>query len=73
MIQLGFLSSYGDAGLLLLRVILGFIIVVHGAPKLFGPARPMMRGGMTQLGIHPSSSTSWGSSSSSAASSSYWG
>jgi hypothetical protein len=29
MLQLGFLSSYGDAGLLLLRVILGFIMVVH--------------------------------------------
>jgi putative oxidoreductase len=53
MIQLGFLSSYGDAGLLLLRVILGFIMLVHGAPKLFGPARPMMRGGMSQLGIPP--------------------
>jgi len=53
MIQLGFLSSYGDAGLLLLRLILGFIMVVHGAPKLFGPARPMMRGGMSQLGIPP--------------------
>ncbi len=51
MIQLGFLSSYGDAGLLVLRVILGFIMLVHGAPKLFGPARPMMRGGMSQLGI----------------------
>jgi putative oxidoreductase len=53
MLQLGFLSSFGDAGLLLLRLILGFIMVVHGAPKLFGPARPMMRGGMSQLGIHP--------------------
>jgi hypothetical protein len=29
MIQLGFLSSYGDARLLLLRVILGFIMLVH--------------------------------------------
>jgi putative oxidoreductase len=53
MLQFGFLSSFGDAGLLLLRVILGFIMVVHGAPKLFGPARPTMRGGMTQLGIPP--------------------
>ncbi len=53
MIQLGYLSSYGDTGLLMLRVILGFIMVVHGAPKLFGPARPMMRGGMSQLGIPP--------------------
>jgi len=53
LIQLGYLSSYSDAGLLVLRVILGFIMVVHGAPKLFGPARPMMRGGMSQLGIPP--------------------
>jgi uncharacterized membrane protein YphA (DoxX/SURF4 family) len=73
MIQLGFLSSYGDAWQLLLRVILGFIMVVQGAPKLFGPARPTMRGGMTQLGIHPVLFDLVGSSSSSAASSSYWG
>ncbi|MEM0375429.1 MAG: DoxX family protein [Nitrososphaerota archaeon] len=51
MIQLDFLGTYGDAGLLVTRLILGFIMIVHGAPKLFGPARPMMRGGMSQLGI----------------------
>jgi len=45
------LSAYTDLGLLLLRIFLGFIMVVHGTPKLIGPARQQMRSGMVQLGI----------------------
>ncbi len=51
MAVLGDLSGFVDIGLLVLRVVLGFIMVVHGAPKLFGPMRKQMRGGMSQLGI----------------------
>jgi uncharacterized membrane protein YphA (DoxX/SURF4 family) len=32
------LSAYTDLGLLTLRLFLGFIMVVHGTPKLMGPA-----------------------------------
>ncbi|MEM3111097.1 MAG: DoxX family protein [Candidatus Caldarchaeum sp.] len=53
MALLDFASSYQDVGLLLLRVFLGFIMVVHGMPKLGGPMRQQMRGGMAQLGIPP--------------------
>ncbi len=45
------LSAYTDLGLLVLRIFLGFIMIVHGIPKLMGPARQQMRGGMTQMGI----------------------
>ncbi|MEM1937665.1 MAG: DoxX family protein [Candidatus Caldarchaeum sp.] len=53
MAVLDFASSYQDVGLLLLRASLGFIMVVHGMPKLGGPMRQQMRGGMAQLGIPP--------------------
>ncbi len=45
------LSAYTDLGLLVLRIFLGFIMIVHGVPKLAGPARQQMRSGMSQLGI----------------------
>jgi putative oxidoreductase len=45
------LSAYTDLGLLTLRLFLGFIMIVHGLPKLAGPARQQMRGGLSQLGI----------------------
>jgi putative oxidoreductase len=45
------LSAYTDLGLLTLRLFLGFIMIVHGLPKLAGPARQQMRGGMAQMGI----------------------
>ncbi|MEM0382256.1 MAG: DoxX family protein [Nitrososphaerota archaeon] len=47
----GFLEQYSDVAFLILRIALGFMMVVHGFPKLFGPARPQMRSGMAQLGI----------------------
>lgn len=46
-----FASQYTDFGLLFLRLFLGLIMVVHGLPKLGGPARGQMRVGMAQLGI----------------------
>ncbi len=49
----GFLEQYSDVAFLILRIALGFMMVVHGFPKLFGPARPQMRSGMAQLGIPP--------------------
>jgi len=51
MALMDFLTQYQDAGILLLRLILGFIMVVHGMPKLAGPMRSQMRGGMKQMGI----------------------
>jgi uncharacterized membrane protein YphA (DoxX/SURF4 family) len=45
------LSAYTDLGLLTLRLFLGFIMVVHGTPKLMGPAWQQMRVGMTQMSI----------------------
>jgi putative oxidoreductase len=45
------LNPYTDIALLVLRVFLGLIMVVHGVPKLIGPARQQMRAGMSQLGI----------------------
>ncbi len=51
MALLEFAAQYQDAGLLLLRVFLGFIMVVHGMPKLSGKMRQQMRSGMAQLGI----------------------
>lgn len=45
------LSAQTDLGLLVLRVIFGFIMVVHGMPKLFGPTRQPMRSSMSQMGI----------------------
>ncbi len=45
------LSTYTDLGLLALRVFLGLIMIVHGIPKLAGPARQQMRVGMSQIGI----------------------
>ncbi len=48
-----FLAQYDDAALLIVRIALGFTMVVHGFPKLVGPARPHMRSGMAQLGIPP--------------------
>jgi putative oxidoreductase len=45
------LNPYTDIALLVLRVFLGLIMVVHGVPKLMGPARQQMRAGMSQLGI----------------------
>lgn len=53
MALLGFMSAYTDLGLLLLRLFLGMIMVVHGMPKLMGPARQQMRAGMSQLGVPP--------------------
>ncbi|MCS7145808.1 MAG: DoxX family protein [Nitrososphaerota archaeon] len=50
---LGFLEVYTDAALLVVRVFLGMIMIVHGIPKIVGPARAQMRAGMSQLGIHP--------------------
>lgn len=44
-------TNFQDIGLLVLRVFLGFIMLVHGLPKLGGPARQQMRNGMAQLGI----------------------
>ncbi|MCS7142564.1 MAG: DoxX family protein [Aigarchaeota archaeon] len=48
---LDFLASYEGVGLLVLRASLGFIMMVHGIPKLVNPSRAAMRGGMRQLGI----------------------
>jgi putative oxidoreductase len=45
------LNPYTDIALLVLRVFLGLIMVVHGMPKLMGPARQQMRANMSQLGI----------------------
>ncbi len=53
MILLGFLEQYSDVALLILRIALGFLMFVHGVPKLVGPARPQMRSGMAQVGIPP--------------------
>ncbi len=47
------LSGGQDIGLLIARIFFGALFIVHGAPKLFGPARPQMRGGMAQMGIPP--------------------
>ncbi|MEM1942693.1 MAG: DoxX family protein [Candidatus Caldarchaeum sp.] len=51
MALLDFMAAYLDAGLLVLRVFLGFIMLVHGMPKLAGQARPQMRNAMAQLGV----------------------
>jgi putative oxidoreductase len=37
--------------MLILRVFVGALFIVHGAPKLYGPARKQMRDSMKQLGI----------------------
>lgn len=37
--------------ILILRVFVGALFIVHGAPKLYGPARKQMRDSMKQLGI----------------------
>jgi len=36
---------------LIIRIFIGGLMIVHGAPKLFGPARKMMKDGMKQVGI----------------------
>ncbi|MEM0444591.1 MAG: DoxX family protein [Nitrososphaerota archaeon] len=53
MVLLGFLEPHMGFALLMLRGALGLIMVVHGAPKLFGPARPQMRASMSQIGVPP--------------------
>ncbi|MEM0440475.1 MAG: DoxX family protein [Candidatus Caldarchaeum sp.] len=51
MVFLEFASSYVDVGVLVLRVFVGFIMLVHGLPKLAGPVRPQMRNAMSQVGV----------------------
>jgi len=51
MALLDFLTAYTDAASLAVRVAVGVLMMIHGLPKLAGPARPQMRGGMRQLGI----------------------
>ncbi|GBC69667.1 Putative oxidoreductase CatD [archaeon HR01] len=45
------LASYTDLASLAVRIAVGVLMIVHGLPKLAGPARPQMRGMMKQLGI----------------------
>lgn len=53
MVLLNFLGQYTDIALFLVRAFLGAIMIIHGAPKIFGPVRRQMREGMSQLGIPP--------------------
>lgn len=48
---LEFLSAGQDVALLVARVFFGVLFLVHGYPKLAGPIRAQMRGGMGQMGI----------------------
>lgn len=48
---LEFLSEGSDVALLLLRIFVGALFIVHGAPKLVGAARAQMRNGIRQMGI----------------------
>ena len=48
---LDFLTQYTDVATLALRIAVGALMIIHGMPKLAGPARPQMREGMKQLGI----------------------
>jgi putative oxidoreductase len=45
------LSSFIDVVPLAVRITVGVLMIVHGAPKLFGPARSQMREGMKMAGI----------------------
>ncbi|HWQ16550.1 MAG TPA: DoxX family protein [Sulfolobales archaeon] len=38
-------------GVLIIRVFVGILFIVHGAPKIMGPFRKPMRDGMRQIGI----------------------
>lgn len=40
-----------SVAILILRVFVGALFIVHGAPKLYGPGRKQMRDSMKQLGI----------------------
>ena len=48
---LEFLSAGEDVALLIARAFFGALFLVHGYPKLVGPSRAQMRGGMGQIGI----------------------
>ena len=46
-----FLANYTDIASLAVRIAIGSLMMIHGLPKLSGPARPQMREGMKQIGI----------------------
>ncbi|MDJ0270632.1 MAG: DoxX family protein [Aigarchaeota archaeon] len=51
MALLDFLTAYTDVASLAVRIAVGVLMMIHGLPKLAGPARSQMRGMMQQLGI----------------------
>ncbi|MCS6783616.1 MAG: DoxX family protein [Candidatus Caldarchaeum sp.] len=51
MVLLEFASGFQDTAVLFLRVVLGFIMLVHGFPKIGGPVRPQMRNAMKGVGV----------------------
>lgn len=53
LIKLQFLASFGDLGLLAMRISLGIVFLVHGTPKMMdGPAAWTRLGGaMAMLGV----------------------
>ncbi|MEM2203950.1 MAG: DoxX family protein [Sulfolobales archaeon] len=47
-----FVNGLGASiGVFLIRVFVGILFIVHGAPKIMGPFRKPMRDGMRQIGI----------------------
>jgi putative oxidoreductase len=45
------LGAYTDFATLAVRITTGVLMIIHGMPKLMGPARQQMRSGMKQMGI----------------------